>query len=225
MNTDEQRLLMARENEEEIIQMIGMGLSNELVEDIFKCYQDGTPNILSRLFACHTRALISEQEKRFVECAPYEEFAWYVIRHSLSDASINTMVEKRSDEEIRYYFENHWTYELTSDAEDKLLEKASVETLLVYYKWNNEAFLHKVLTKRPLNYDFLIKVFVKMPVGVNVDDKEVSLITNGSRDEVTLYISDPEVILCRKAFIALFFRVDTDLFETYLSARTKFYRD
>lgn len=232
LTEEQQRLIVSRGDTSEMTVMVHKGLCASLIEEILTSFEQGSVHSLAKVFAFYTAKLDSKQEQRFIKFAPSDAFKLYIIQHYLSDSAVKTMIAVRSDEDISFYLENRPRNEiLKSETENALIDKAYTNALFAYYQrldmWNGEniSFIHRLLSHRPLNYDLLIKIFTKIPVGEDVDENEVALMTNGSREDVKFYISDSSVVLCRKAFIALFFRVDPNLFEAYLAPRKTFFKD
>lgn len=230
-DADMQHRILARGNEFEIETMVKRGLCKELVDEVLQSYEDGQETVLGRIFALKAiGGMTRHQEERFITVAPSAALLSYVANQSLAPELVGLMIDKRSDEDIRFYIECHLGQQgFKAQDEDVLLNKASNDTLYAYYRklpsWNHEdkRFIYKLLKQEPLNHNLLIQIFMSMPSNSKVDEKEVALIKNGTREEVLTYCRNASITLCLKAFITLFFR-DLEIFKVYLMGRETFYK-
>lgn len=230
-DADMQHRILARGNESEIVSMVKCGLCKELIDEVLQSYEDGKETLLGSIFASKSvRSMTRQQEERFIKVAPSKEFVSYVASQPLAPELIGMMIEKRSDEDIRFYIGCHLGQQgFKAHDEDALMNKASNDTLFTYYRmlpsWNREdkRFIYKLLKQEPLNHQLLIQIFMSLPSNVGVDEKEVALINGGRREDVLNYCRNTSITLCLKAFITLFFR-DLEMFKLYLLGRETYYK-
>ena len=152
-------------------------------------------------------------EKHMIAVAGEEFFKEYVALYPIDSHNYCELVENRSDAEVMSYVRNRGTF--FGEAEKIFLANASSNDKKEYLERRScydTTILNTMLEIRPINYELLTIAFLKCQNYLSKDEA----MSKATREEVIARLSE-EKDLTTAEVVALFFRNEPELFESYLN--------
>jgi len=217
-----QKKLLERNVRSEIVEHVCRhGLCDELLDDMFKELQEGKMSWYQDFISMHE--LPVKYQKKMMEVVNSEIFSQYINRYGLWEEAHETLIEKRSDDDIKLYIRRHRYLSLA--AEKALVSKGStgLNTIYIEHKHNissDDRFLKCLLKHRPLDYPSIARLLVVIKPKHYASYcyvKDAEIMKSGTREQVLERLSKKERLTLESLGI-LFFRNEPELFETYLDS-------
>lgn len=214
---EQQRKLLARGNKDEIaLHLAKHGMHEALLGEMFDGMEKGEN--LDLFYMCINGPEFSvKYQKRMLEVAKSPEFEAYVTRHGLWEDAHETLVEKRSDREVRFYIIKH--HYLSSKASSKYIERGGTSDRLFFMKNSISGVyfaMETLLRLKPYDYEALEYGFNNYDYHkFEVDRDELNLMYDGLESQIIAYVENKRN-LKMKSWATLFYRLDKNLFEKCL---------